>query len=100
MQEERMGKTKSYSKEFKLSAAKLVTDLGYSYKEAASQLGCSSWSIRQWVIKLREIGELPPVNETATSAQELKKLRDENAQLRIENEILKKAAAYFAKQSL
>ena len=54
MQEERMGKTKSYSKEFKLSAAKLVTDLGYSYKEAASQLGCSSWSIRQWVIKLRE----------------------------------------------
>ena len=95
-----MRQARRYSKDFKLSAAKLVTELGHSYREAGEQLGCSSWSIRQWVKQLRESGDLPPLVETESSAQDYKKLREENARLRMENEILKKAAAYFAKESL
>ena len=43
---------------------------------------------------------LPGKDEPVPEAEELKRLRRENADLRVENEILKKAAAYFAKESL
>ncbi|WP_041276965.1 transposase [Oleidesulfovibrio alaskensis] len=95
-----MGRPIKYSKEFKVSAVKLVTELGYSCREAGEQLGCSSWSVRDWVRQLRASGDIPPENVTAASAQDMKALREENARLRLENEILKKAAAYFAKESL
>ena len=93
-----MGKNPRYSQEFKESAVKLVTDIGYSYAEAASHLGCSSWSIRQWEKQI--CGEAGAPDEIADSGQDIRKLREENAKLRMENEILKKAAAYFAKESL
>ncbi|WP_158303381.1 transposase [Oleidesulfovibrio alaskensis] len=41
-----MGRPIKYSKEFKVSAVKLVTELGYSCREAGEQLGCRSWSVR------------------------------------------------------
>ena len=95
-----MAKYRKYSKEFKLQAAKLVTEQGYSYDKAAKQLGTTGWSIRNWVIKFRQTGELSPQGDTQPKADELRQLRKENAQLRMENDILKKAAAYFAKESL
>ncbi len=95
-----MAKYRKYSKEFRLQAAKLVAEQGYSYQKAAKRLGTTSWSIRNWVQKFRQSGELPAENETQPKADELRQLRKENAQLRMENDILKKAAAYFAKESL
>ena len=95
-----MGAGKRYDREFKLQAARLVVGQGYSYREAAERLGATSWSIRQWVMKFRASGELPPAGEVVAEAEELKLLRKQNKQLRMENEILKKAAAYFAKESL
>ncbi len=94
-----MGSRKGYSRDFKLQAARLVVEQGYSFKEAAERLGGSAWSIRQWVIKFREDGTLTPEG-AGGSAEELKLLRKENKRLKVENEILKKAAAYFAKDSL
>jgi transposase-like protein len=85
-----MGRPIKYSKEFKLSAVKLVTELGYSCREAGEQLGCSSWSVRDWGRQLRASRDIPPENVTAASAQDMKALREENARLRLENEILKK----------
>ena len=93
-----MGKNPRYSKEFKVSAVKLTTDLGYSYAEAARQLGCSSWSISQWEKQIYGTDGAP--DQVQETGQDLKKLREEIARLRMENEILKKAAAYFAKESL
>ncbi len=90
----------TYSKDFRLSSAKLVVEQGYSCREVAQQLGCSSWSVRDWVRKFRLSGELPPEEQSAPAAEDTAKLREENARLRMENEILKKAAAYFAKESL
>ena len=95
-----MSKHKHYSKEFKLQAARLVTEQGYSLRDAAERLGISAWSIRYWIKKLQQTAELPAQNQTQPVADELKELRRENARLRMENDILKKAAAYFAKDSI
>lgn len=95
-----MAKRKRYTREFKLQAAKLVVERGHTYREAAERLGANPWSIRDWVSKFRSEGVLPPVGEVVPEAEELKRLRKENSDLRVENEILKKAAAYFAKESL
>ena len=95
-----MAKYQKYSKEFKLQAARLVTEQGYSYAEAARRLGATSWSIRNWVQTFRKTGECPAQGETEPKADELRGLRKENARLKMENDILKKAAAYFAKESL
>ncbi len=95
-----MAKYRKYSKEFKLQAARLVTEQGYSYEQAAKRLGTTGWSIRNWVQKFRQTGELPAQSQTQPKADELRQLRKELAQLRMENDILKKAAAYFARESL
>jgi len=95
-----MAKYRKYSKEFKLQAAKLVTEQGYSYNQAAKRLGTTGFSIRNWVIKFRQSGDLPTQSETQPKADELRQLRKELAQLKMENDILKKAAAYFAKELL
>jgi len=52
------------------------------------------------VQKFRQTGELPAKEQTQPKADELRQLRKELAQLRMENNILKKAAAYFARESL
>ena len=95
-----MAKYRKYSKEFKIQAARLVTEQGYSYEQAAKRLGATGWSIRNWVQKFRQSGELPAQRETQPKVDELRQLRKENARLKMENDILKKAAAYFAKESL
>ena len=95
-----MAKYRKYSKEFKLQAAKLVTEQGYSYEKAAKQLGTTGWSVRNWVQKFQDSGELPSQQEFQPHTDEVRQLRKELAQLKMENDILKKAAAYFAKESL
>ena len=95
-----MAKYRKYSKEFKLQAAKLATEQGYSYDKAAKRLGTTGFSVRNWVQKFRKSGDLPAQAETQPKADELRQLRKEIAQLKMENDILKKAAAYFAKESL
>jgi transposase len=89
---------RSYSHEFKLSAAQLITQQGYSAAQAARSLGVDAASIRDWV---RRLGPSPngttPTTSTGLQA-ELQRLRDENRRLRMEREILKKATAFFAKE--
>ena len=87
-----------YSNDFKLQAAKLVVESGYTYKEASQRLGTTDWSIRQWVDKFRKDGQLPPKGAAQPEADEFRQMKKELKRLRLENEILKKAAAYFAKE--
>jgi transposase len=93
-------RSKRYTEEFKLQAAKLIVEGGSTYPRAAQQLGVSDWALRCWVQAFRESGHLPAKGQAVPLAEELKTARRELAQLRLENEILKKAAAYFAKESL
>jgi transposase len=90
-----------YTLEFKLSAVKLVNEQGYSIPEAARSLGVDAASVRAWVEKFSsnssEADGVVPSGEGALKA-ELRRLRKENARLLMEREILKKAAAFFAKE--
>lgn len=82
------------SEAFKREAVQLVTDKGYSVREAAEQMNVPDNYIRRW--KKKYACDALPEDEHA----ELKRLRKENKRLRMEQEILKKAAAFFASQSL
>ena len=86
-----------FSREFKLSAVKLVNEHGYSIPEAAKSLGVDAANVRSWVERFSSEESLAPSGEGALKA-ELRRLRKENARLLMEREILKKAAAFFAKE--
>ena len=92
-----MAKSRKYSREFKLSAVRLVKEQGYSIVEAARSLGVDDANVRHWVKQLDgEVGG--PVNGEAALRSELQRLRKENARLVMERDILKKAASYFARE--
>jgi len=86
-----------FTREFKLSAVKLVNEQGYSPAEAGKSLGVDPNSVRSWLEKFSAEEGMAPSGEGALKA-ELRRLRKENARLLMEREILKKAAAFFAKE--
>ena len=86
-----------FSREFKLSAVKLINEQGYSIVEAAKSLGIDAANVRGWLKKFGDEPEAAPTKEGSLKA-ELRRLRQENARLRMEQEILKKAAAFFARE--
>jgi transposase len=88
---------RKFTREFKLSAVKLVNEQGYSIPDAARSLGVDPNCVRGWVGKYSSEAGLAPTGEGAMAA-ELRRLRKENARLLMEREILKKAAAFFAKE--
>jgi len=89
---------RNFTREFKISAVQLVNQQGYSIPEAARSLGVDPANVRGWVEKYGgEAGPAAPAGEGAAAA-ELRRLRQENARLRMERDILKKAAAFFARE--
>jgi transposase len=88
---------RKFTREFKLSAVKLVHEQGYSIAQAARSLGVDPNSVRYWVTQLSDQPGCTPSGDGALVA-EIQKLRKENARLLMEREILKKAAAFFAKE--
>ena len=95
-------KRKHYSKQFKIDAVKLVTGQGYNLSEAARNIGMDPSVLRRWKIRLETDGSdaFPGKGHMIPEKQELARLRKENKRLRMEREILKKAAAFFAKESM
>lgn len=90
--------TRKYSEEFKGDAVKLVLEAGYSLGAAAKNLGIPKRTLRDWVKK--DQGTESRGAEERTKEEELKRLKAENVRLKLEREILKKAAAFFATESL
>ncbi|MCR4427597.1 MAG: transposase, partial [Firmicutes bacterium] len=86
-----------YPPQFRAEAVKLVQTSGKSLKEISTDLGVSVESLRNWV-KQAEIDEGQRDGLTTAERDELRRLRRENRILREEREILKKAAAFFAKE--
>ena len=93
-------KRKHYSKQFKIDAVKLVTEQGYKVSEAARNLGIHHTSLRNWKKQLETDGNqsFPGKGHMTSDKEELYRLRKENKRLRMEREILKKAAAFFANE--
>ena len=92
---------KTYPPEFKAEAVRLVREDGMGVARAAASLGVDRTLVREWVRKADEaaLAGTPAATTVASMADELARLRKENAVLREEREILKKAAAFFAKET-
>ena len=94
-----MSKRKKYSKEFKQDAVRLVTEQGYSIAESARNLGLNANMLARWKKESSESEDAFRGNGKLTPEQlELRQLRSENKQLRLEREILKKATAFFVNE--
>lgn len=91
-----------FSREYKLEAVKLVTDRGVAVAQAARDLGLHENVLRKWVKEQRSDPQqaFPGHGQMKPEAAELDRLRKEVQKLRTERDILKKAAAYFAKESM
>jgi transposase len=89
-----------YTLEFKLEAVRLVKS-GQSMAVVSATLGLANQTLYNW-IKADRDGQLVGADTRPVSAEqmELARLRAENARLKMERDILKKATAYFAKESL
>jgi transposase len=90
-----------YSKEFKQDAVKLVVEQRYSCPEVGRRLGVAASNVSRWVRQFRQ--DQQDVSEGGIPRKELeaeiRRLKKENKRLEMEREILKKAAAFFAKES-
>ena len=92
-------KRRKYTKEFKEEAVKLVTEQGYSLAEAGRNLGLNANMLGRWKREIEGgVGDEASPGHAVSIQAELKRLRKENKQLKLEREILKKAAAFFAKE--
>ena len=101
LQQEGPRRWRRFSEEFKRDAVRLVVEEGYTFKAAATAVGVGDQSLRAWHAKFAPVPS--PCGENAS----VEELRDEVARLRkqlkraeLEREILKKATAFFAKESL
>ena len=93
---------KQYTKEFKLDAISLVVDQGFTIAEAARSLEIRANMLGRWIKEnqadnngqaFRGNGKLTPEQE------EIRRLKIENKQLKLERQILKEAAVFFAKET-
>ena len=89
-------KRRRHSEEFKREAVKLVTDQQVSVAEAARNLGIHPNLLRSW--KQRMEAESEDASLTEDERMEMARLRAENKRLRMERDILKKAAAFLANE--
>ena len=94
-----MGRSRrrQFTPEFKAEAVRMAAQSPDSLAKIARDLGMSGGTLRKWVLK----AEHPPPGEALSESEraELLRLRRENRQLQMERDILKKATAFFARQS-
>ena len=89
---------KSYGKEFRESAVKMVTEQKRTVPEAAKNLGVLESTLRYWLKADRQRSGVADTVEEKALRKKVRELEAENQKLRLEREILKKAAAFFAKE--
>jgi transposase len=93
---------RTFTVEFKVEAVKLKREQALTYAEVGRRLNVSPRLIRHWE-KQYDAGELTPEQakrRISPESQEISELRAQVSRLKMENAILKKAAAYFAKESV
>ena len=91
---------RTFTAEQKADAVRLVQTSGRSVYQVARDLDLSETALRSWVKQAEvDAGQGPPGALTTEQLAELRELRGENRRLRMERDFLKKAAAFFAKES-
>ena len=89
--------SKRYTEEFKLEAVKQVTERSHPVAEVAGRIGVSPHSLYAWIKKYSQPAEVR--QEQQGQSAEIRRLKAELKRVTEERDILKKAAAYFAKES-
>jgi len=89
---------RSFTDEFKAGAVRLVLDEGKTIPQVARDLDLTQSALRTWVERARADRTKGKTGLTSEERAELARLRKEVRELRMEREILKKAAAFFAKE--
>jgi len=92
-------KSMRHTDEFKAEAVKQITERGYGVLEVAQRLGVSDKSLYVWLKQARQQARQPVVGDMAVLKGELARVKGELKRTIEERDILKKAAAYFAKVS-
>ena len=97
-----MGTRRQFSREFKLEAVRLVKERGVTVAQAARDLDVHENVLRKWIRELAADPRqaFPGKGVMKPEAAEIERLKKEVAKLRMERDILKKAAAFFAKESM
>ena len=92
---------RSFTKEFKLEAVRLIKERGVSVAQASQDLGVHQTQLRSWVKDFVSdpLQAFPGQGQLKPEQLEIERLRREVIKLKAERDILKKAAAYFAKES-
>jgi transposase len=90
---------RQFTDEFKAGAVRMVLDEGKSVMRVARDLDLTPSALGRWVERARADRTHGRTGLTTAEREELARLRKENRELRMEREILKKAAAFFAKES-
>lgn len=93
---------RQFSREFKVEAVKLITERGVSVRQASRDLGVGESLLRRWIRELSADPKqaFPGQGLMKPEQAEIERLRKEVAKLKMERDILKKAAAFFAKESM
>ena len=99
--EKRPSGRRTYTSQYKREAVELVEREGVSVAEAARRLGVDQTLLRSWKLKFQEQGDqaFPGAGQRTAIEEEVRQLREENARLKMERDILKKATAFFARES-
>jgi transposase-like protein len=93
-------KRRAFTPEFKAETVRLVVEGGRSIADVARDLDLTESALRQWVHQAQvDRGQGKPGELTSAEREELQRLRREVKELRMDREILKKAAAFFAKEN-
>ena len=93
-----MGRRSKYPEEFRRNAAKLALDGGHSIREVARELGVNHETLRNWVEALRRERRDGPAAVSGEERAELARLHRRVAELKLEKEVLRKAAVFFARE--
>lgn len=91
---------RSFTEDYKAGAVRLVLDEGKTVAAAARDLGLTESSLRNWVEQARADRTKGKTGLTTAEREELIRLRKDVRELRMERDVLKKAAAFFAKDHL
>lgn len=92
------GERKRYTKEFKLSTVYLMLSKVYAPKEVFQMLDVDRQTVYRWVKEFKEQGERAFDERAVLPGDEVRRLQKQLADAQMENEILKKATAYFAER--
>lgn len=97
-----MGRPQKYSDQFRADALELVVSSGRPIAEVARSLGVAEGTLWNWVRAARKASEDTKDAEALSESErdELRRLRKENLELRTDTEILRRAAAYFARETM